>query len=547
MASILGSTRSLLIFAVLGMLGAAILVSRAQDKDLQALSKIEEDAVHWQAAQLEIEFSHFLSDLTRFTLGDLAVEQQHVSERLDVLWSRAAVTRNGEVGALLREYDKDIGAIPVLLSKLRTHEAQLLDLDRSRTEANQALIAAFSDLRPDIRRLSLHAVELEQARLAGVRADILSGAGRNGMVFHVSLLIAVFLTGLFFVSARRHERTERIVGGLEAEGRAAELAKSRFLSMMSHELRTPMNGVLGLIQLLKQSRLTESQQRLIEQVERSGAQMTELLGDILELSELQSERLEIDSTAYQPVALATSISGILGAAAMRNRTQVAVSCAPGTPEWVLGDFARLRQALAHIGGSLVGDDRVRAFRLDLSHDRGELVCAFGIDTFTTGGSRRGGGAPAPGTDPDALGLTIARGLIELMGGTIAAGACDGGAQSVVVRLPATIVYPRRDCVRIEERSETSALLLRSAVEEAGWHVWSPRLDAARVGVVLLELPVENESATVDQLKSAHPGARLVAVGKPVDRSIFDVACFGVTDHQALHEALGSRTEASRAG
>jgi hypothetical protein len=207
----------------------------------------------------------------------------------------------------------------------------------------------------------------------------------------------------------------------------------------------------------------------------------------------------------------------------------------------------LRQALAHIGGSLVGDDRVRSVRLSLSHDRGELVCEFAVDTFTTGGGRRGGGAPAPGTDPESLGLTIARGLIELMGGTIRAPAGPGGVQELVARLPATIVYPRRDCVRIEERSETSALLLRSAAEEAGWHVWSPRLDAARVGIVMLELPVENESATVDRLRSAHPGARLVAVGEPGDRSNFDVACLGVTDHRALHEALGNRTEASRAG
>ena len=538
----LGSIRSLLIVAVLGLLSAAILVSRAQDRDLQAFSRIEGDAVHWQAAQLEIEFSRFLSDLTRFTLGDLAIEQQHVSERLDVLWSRAAVSRSGETAALLREYDKEIGAIPVLLSKLRTHEAQLLDLDRSRTEANQALIQAFSDLGPDLRRLSLHAVEQEQARLAGARADILSAAARNGAVFNVLLLIAVFLVGLHFLSARRHERTQRTTQRLAAEARAADQAKSRFLSMMSHELRTPMNGVLGLIQLLKQSRLNESQQRLIEQIESSGAQMTELLADILELSELQSERLEMDSTAYEPAALATSISGILGAAAMRKRTDVAVSCAPGTPEWVLGDFARLRQALAHIGGSLVGDDRVRSLRLALSHDRGDLVCAFGAETFTSGGGRRGSRVPAPGTDPDSLGLTVARGLIELMGGAITAGAGEGGVQ-----IPATIVYPKRDCVRIEVRSETSALLLRSVAEEAGWHVWSPRLDAARVGVVMLELPVESESATVSRLRSAHPGARLVAVGEPGDRSIFDVACFGVTDHQALHEALGNRTEASRTG
>ena len=68
--------------------------------------------------------------------------------------------------------------------------------------------------------------------------------------------------------------------------------------MMSHELRTPMNGVLGLIALAKQTGLTDAQKRLIEQAERAGAHMSSLLGDILDFSDLQTDRLEIDNDKY---------------------------------------------------------------------------------------------------------------------------------------------------------------------------------------------------------------------------------------------------------
>lgn len=523
----------MLLLAVVVAFGIAVAAHLSQDRLRSADVAIAVEDGHGQIAQLEVDFANFLSDLTRFAAGDTWVTQEVVAQRFDTLWSRAGILEND---SLVATYDQSIGAIPVLMARLRSNKAAVLALDRADEATNRRLIASFATIGTEIRRLSLNAFARRDDLRTEAQAELSSGGSMASLVFHGALALAALLALVLVLDLARARILRAENRRLVRQAESADMARTRFLSMMSHELRTPMNGVLGLLQLLKQSRLTDSQERLVDQAERSGRQMTDLLGDILEFSDLEAERLEIEQEAYRPRALAASIEELVAAASLRNRTPVTVECARGAPEWVMGDFSRLRQALSHLAGNLLSDTRVRALRLSLAHDRGRLRCTFGVDTFT----RRRAGADdgsLPGTAPDSLGLTITRGLIGMMNGRIRIAELGPGSHELRIEVPAGIVYPRRDSVRIVETSETSAMLMRQVIEEAGLRVWSPRHAASLVAVVLLELPVADEATAVERLRAAHPGAMLIAVGSTLDVNRFDGICSGAMDHLAIRQHL----------
>ena len=544
MRQLLTPTRALLLVAIAAAIAIAILASMASRQNIVAHKRLTGVSTYGLIGQLEIEFARFLSDLIRFNSGDTWVRREDIAQQYDRLWSSVILLNTGDQGDQVRGYDDKIGAVPLLTERLRKHRAVLLAMDRTATEANEELMRDFAQLKDDLRRLSLEALSAHDTWRRHVRDDAMAIGRSAEIVFHGALALAALLTFAFLAEGWHERHTRREHHRLVRKARAADGARSRFLSMMSHELRTPMNGVLGLLQLLRQSRLSESQERLVDQAERSGRQMTDLLSDILEFSELQAERLEISSDAYSPQDLADSIDELMTAAAVRNRISVRVECARGSPEWIAGDFPRLRQALTHIAASLVGDERVRTIHLTLAHDRGRLVSTFDVGTFTHPNPGGSGRESLAGTSPDALGVTIASGLISMMGGEIRVREARAGAHTIRILVPGRIVYPQRDCVRIEAKSETSAMLIRRVVEEAGMRTWAPSLQGVQVATIFLEVPRSDEATAVRDLRAAHPGARLIAVGLPMDEANFDGICRGAVDHRALLEALeGSADEA----
>ena len=500
---------------------------RGLDSDLREID------IHGQVAELESAFAGFVSDLTRFAEGDALIGQADISRRVDALWTRAAVLMAEPYAPRVAEIDRDIGALTLLQARLRTHEARLLDLDRTQQDQNRRLIEVFDLLRDDLRKLSSSALAERQKWRAEAVANAQTTRRDLYLVVGVASVLVALMLGIFALQSVEHVRMRQSHHRLQRTARSSERTRARFLSMMSHELRTPMNGVLGLLQLLKQSRLSESQSRLVDQAERSGAEMTELLGDILEFADLQSDRLDIAREPFQPSSLAASISGLVSAAATRNRTQVNVRCLSGTPEWVLGDFSRLRQALSHLVGRFVGEDDVRRIDVALTHDQGHLICRFTVETHS--GTRHLSKHAA--RDQQTLGWAISVGLIELMGGQIVDDRRDDEVAEFAVRVPARVVYPTRDYVRIEESSETSAILLQQVIEDAGLRLWSAAQPASLVAFVLIEVPTESETATVHRLRLAHHGARIIAVGQPMEPDLYDEICAGPVEHDALQAML----------
>ena len=146
------------------------------------------------------------------------------------------------------------------------------------------------------------------------------------------------------------ERAE-LLAAAKKQAEDANRAKSEFLANMSHEIRTPLTGILGMLQLLKEEPLEQSQLRNVDSALKAGRRLTRLLSDLLDLSIVEAGQFSVEEKFF---ALPETVSHVCEMfQAMERHANVQLTCdiAPGVPDTVVGDSVRLQQVLTNLVGN----------------------------------------------------------------------------------------------------------------------------------------------------------------------------------------------------
>ncbi|MCJ7765361.1 MAG: ATP-binding protein, partial [Thiovulaceae bacterium] len=214
----------------------------------------------------------------------------------------------------------------------------------------------------------------------------------------------------------------------------ASEAKSMFLANMSHEIRTPLNGIVGFTELLKDTNLQEEQREFIDIIEKSSENLLEIINNILDLSKIESNKLEIEEIVFSPIEEFDSAVEVYGVRASEKHIDLACFVDPELERPIKGDPTKLKEIIINLlsnavkftnsGGAINVD--IRKVKIDqpnrtrirfsvedngigvTAEQKANIFEAFGQADIST--SRKYGGT--------GLGLTISSRFVELMGGQL---------------------------------------------------------------------------------------------------------------------------------
>jgi diguanylate cyclase (GGDEF)-like protein len=149
------------------------------------------------------------------------------------------------------------------------------------------------------------------------------------------------------------EQREKELTQSRDEALRTALTKAQFAATVSHEVRTPLNGVVGMLDMLKEMHLTQTQQECVEVAWRSSHALMELINDILDFSKMEAGKLELEEIEFDLHQLVEDVFDLLAKQARQKGLELGYLLAADVPDRIVGDAQRLRQVLVNLVGNAV--------------------------------------------------------------------------------------------------------------------------------------------------------------------------------------------------
>lgn len=259
--------------------------------------------------------------------------------------------------------------------------------------------------------------------------------GESVTIIALVIFIAMVLAEIFYRSARNMQHA--IQEKHDAERKIAETAsrqKSLLLSNVSHEIRNPLNGMCGMIRLLKDTPLNEEQSDYVSVLDDSTRTLMSLVNDLLDVSKMESGKLELDQESFSLRKLIQDCSKLFQAELRRKSLSFETTFNTDLPLIVVGDKNRMRQVLLNLMANAVkftdsGSIRIHTeaepttngdVNLEISvADTGIGIPQNQLESIFDVYSQAHGKVETQKYGGNGLGLAISKKIIQHMGGRIA--------------------------------------------------------------------------------------------------------------------------------
>lgn len=257
---------------------------------------------------------------------------------------------------------------------------------------------------------------------------------------------SISVAAVMYLHFRMYNKQQEILEEARIEAQSANKAKSAFLANMSHEIRTPINVMLGMNEMILRESESEEIRQYAKSIERSGSYLISLINNILDISRIESGKMEIEEGKYELRQLLDEVMLIAEKQAEQKSLKMNLIFDKTLPAYLIGDVIHIKQILLNLINNAVKYTKEGQIDIKVSKNAEETKLIFEVkdtgigikeenlpilfDAFMRVDSKKNKKIKGTG-----LGLAIAKQLAEQMDGMIWVESVYGKGSSFFVQLP----------------------------------------------------------------------------------------------------------------